>query len=247
MRCAATSHDGGSSGAASPTGPSSLVILLVPRTNGPATGRARSGRLDRIAGMETPVDTAGLVGAARSGDRAALEALFLAFYPRVIRIAEVRLGTRLRRSLEPADIAQSVFGRALRGLPRFEDRGPGSFGAWLEAIVESTIREKARLLAAGKRGANERPDSPLTGAEPAASSRNPSRLAEREEDVVRLHRAMQTLTEHERRMVEVRMFLGLHGRAAAEAMGVSQAAARQTYSRAMEKLGRFLTAGRQRA
>ena len=206
----------------------------------PPIGRSGGYGYHPAADMETPIDVAELIGAAKAGDRAALETLFAAFYARVIRVAEVRLGRRLRQVLEPADIAQSVFGRALRGLPRYDDRGPGSFGTWLEAIVETTIREKARLLAAEKRGACKTEESPLTGAEQAASTRSPSRLAEKEEDVARLHEAMKTLTNHERRTVEVRAFLGLHGSAAAEALGVSEAAARQTYSRAMEKMGRFL-------
>src|SRR5262245_44866260 len=103
--------------------------------------------------MDLVDGTAALVASAQAGDREAGGRLFLAFYPGVLRVASVRLGTRLRPFVDAGDIAQSVFGRAYRGLPRFEDRGPGSFPAWLEEIVERTIREKARWLAAEKRGA----------------------------------------------------------------------------------------------
>jgi RNA polymerase sigma-70 factor (ECF subfamily) len=190
--------------------------------------------------MEPADGTAALVRAAKSGDREAMETLFLAFYPRVLRVAAVRLGKRMRPLLDASDVAQSVFGRAYRGLPRFEDRGPGSFGAWLEEIVERTIREKVRWFAAEKRGAGRRPPAPLSGSGPASSSRSPSKAAEKEEEIERLYEAMRVLTAHERRIVETRLLLGLKGAEAAEALGMSEAAVRQTYARAMEKMGRHM-------
>src|SRR5262249_49472063 len=158
------------------------------------------------------------------GDPAALERLFVAFYPRILKIAEVRLGRRLTTLFDPADIAQSVFGRALRSLPRYEDRGPGSFGAWLEAIVNSTIREKARWVDAGKRSSHSEDTLPAEEL-PANSTQGPSGLASRREEVESLHLAMKSLTDHERRTVEVRMFLSLKGAEAAEVLGVSEEAA----------------------
>jgi RNA polymerase sigma-70 factor (ECF subfamily) len=192
--------------------------------------------------VENPRSTAGLLRAAQAGDREAAQALFVAFYPRVLRIAEIRLGRRLRRLFDAADIAQSVFGRAYRSLPGFKDEGPGSFLSWLDAIVEHTVRDKARWFEADRRGGSRREVGPLTGKESAPSSASPSRLAERAETIERFHRAMKTLTPRERATVEVRKFLGLRGAEAAHALGVSEESMRQNYARAVEKLGRVLRA-----
>ncbi|MCI0586024.1 MAG: sigma-70 family RNA polymerase sigma factor [Planctomycetes bacterium] len=191
--------------------------------------------------MGKPDRTAALIAAARTGDRAATEDLFLAFYPRVLKVAQVRIGSRLRNLFEPADIAQSVFGRAYQGLPRFVDRGPGSFAAWLDDILDCTIRDKARWLGARRRdgGAMTR----LPAAMPGATSASPSRRAAEGEQLERLHRAMEGLSERERRAVELRMFLDLPWSEVAQALGASDEAARKTCSRAIEKVGRAIGGG----
>jgi RNA polymerase sigma-70 factor (ECF subfamily) len=191
--------------------------------------------------MGSQRETAGLLASAKSGDRAALEALFARYYPRVLRIAEVRLGKRLRRLFEPTDIAQSVFGKAHRDLPRFVDRGPGSFGGWLEEIVECTIRGKARWLDAARR--KESPPQARARHDAGASSQTPSRLVSKKEDVEKLHDAMETLGERDRRAVEMRMFLGLRWSEVGGTLGLSEEAARKVYERALEKIGRSLSGG----
>jgi RNA polymerase sigma factor (sigma-70 family) len=185
--------------------------------------------------------TAQLLAAAQAGDREALEALCVSFYPRVLRIAEVRLGRHLRRVYEPTDIAQSVFGRAYRALPRFIDRGPGSFGGWLEEIVGKTILEKARWLAAARR----REGPPESGArpegDPGRNSRTPSQLVAMREDVERLHEAMRKLDQRDRRAVELRQFLGLPWSEVGGALGTTEEAARKICGRALERIGRALS------
>jgi len=182
--------------------------------------------------------TARLLAAAQAGDREALEALCVFYYPRVLRIAEVRLGRHLRRVYEPTDIAQSVFGRAYRALPRFIDRGPGSFGAWLEEIVGKTILEKARWLGAARR----REGPPESVARPeAGSGRTPSQLVAMKEDVERLHEAMRQLDRRDQRAVELRQFLGLPWSEVGGALGTTEEAARKICGRALERIGRALS------
>ncbi|MCI0589711.1 MAG: RNA polymerase sigma factor [Planctomycetes bacterium] len=190
--------------------------------------------------MDARRSSAGLVAAAQAGDRGALESLFDAYYPRVLRVAEVRLGKRLRRLFDPHDIAQSVFGEAYRRLPRFVDRGPGSFGGWLEEIVECTIRAKARWIGAARRNQGARESGPRLEARPGASSRTPSRIAAKEEEVERLRGAMESLGERDRRAVELRMYLGLGWSEVGSVLGLSDEAARKVVERAVEKVGRVL-------
>jgi RNA polymerase sigma-70 factor (ECF subfamily) len=187
--------------------------------------------------MEASQSTTALVASAKQGDRGAAEELFRSVYPRVLKIVEVRLGQRLRQVHDPADIAQSVFGRAYRRLPRFENRGAGSFAAWLESIIECTIRDKARWLDAAKRPAGRKAGTRILRDRAAPSGASPSRAAESREEVERLHDLMRTLTDRERKVIELRLFLGLRGREVSEAIGVAHEAAKKIYARAIEKLG----------
>jgi RNA polymerase sigma-70 factor (ECF subfamily) len=180
--------------------------------------------------------TMALISAAKGQDRDAAERLFRSIYPRVLRIVEVRLGRRLRRHFEPDDIAQSVFGRAYRKIPRFEDRGPGSFVAWLDEIIECTIRDKARWLAAAKRSDGSSGGSRVAKSRAAPSSTDPVQVAQKGEQLAELRQAMQGLTERERKVIELRLFVGLRGTEVSDAMGITHELARKLYSRALKKV-----------
>jgi RNA polymerase sigma-70 factor (ECF subfamily) len=193
--------------------------------------------------MSSPRETAELIAAAQAGDREALESLFDHYYPRVLRVAELRLGERLRRLFDPTDIAQSVFGQAYRRLPRFTDRGPGSFGGWLETIVECTIRSKARFLNAARRLDHPPASAPDLDARAASSTGTPSRIAAKRENLERLREALERLGPEERRVVELRMFLGLKWSEVGSTVELSAEAARKVYERAVERVGRTLAGG----
>src|SRR5262249_17397953 len=75
------------------------------------------------------------------------------YYPIAIRIAELRLGRRLRGNVEAEDIAQSALVDVFRGLDHFDAaRSDGAFRHWLATIVENNIREHFRPARALKRG-----------------------------------------------------------------------------------------------
>jgi RNA polymerase sigma-70 factor (ECF subfamily) len=79
-----------------------------------------------------------LIAAAQAGDAAAFEAIFTAYYPRIVRYCY-----RLVGDLDTAqDLAQDTFIRAYRALPRTQ---PGlNIRSWLLTIATNTTRTALR-------------------------------------------------------------------------------------------------------
>jgi RNA polymerase sigma-70 factor (ECF subfamily) len=93
--------------------------------------------------LSGPHDEA-LLRRAREGDESAFQELYERHAARLkARIAR-RLRGGLRRKVDESDVLQDAYVVALRRLATFEDRGEGSFGAWLAQIVENRVRETVR-------------------------------------------------------------------------------------------------------
>src|SRR5262245_59971238 len=98
---------------------------------------------------ETP--TIELVRRAQAGERAAGEELFVRYRERVLVIARVRLGAKLRGTLESNDILQEALLEAVRGLERFQMDDESSLIRWLARLVEHRITARASYQTAAKR------------------------------------------------------------------------------------------------
>jgi DNA-directed RNA polymerase specialized sigma24 family protein len=81
---------------------------------------------------------------ARQGDERAFEALFERYMARIRRGIARALPGAVHRKISISDVVQEARIVAMRRLGDFEDRGPGSFGAWLSKIVEVKIHEAVR-------------------------------------------------------------------------------------------------------
>ena len=77
-------------------------------------------------------------------DPEAFARIFQRFSPPLRLMINARLGRKLRRRVAAEDVIQLVFLEAFRGLSRFEDRGPGSFYAWLCYLARQRIIDAAR-------------------------------------------------------------------------------------------------------
>jgi RNA polymerase sigma-70 factor, ECF subfamily len=86
-----------------------------------------------------PHPTAGLVRAARAGDRQA----FAALYARYCRLVHGLLLAQAPPG-EARDLVQDVFLRALEKLPLLRD--PTAFGGWVSMIARNTARTRYRAL-----------------------------------------------------------------------------------------------------
>ncbi len=131
------------------------------------------------------------------GEEKAFELLVEKYYPRIDRLAQQVVGTPMTAE----DIAQEVFLRAYRALPRF--RGESSLYSWLYRITINLCLNHLR----------RQPDVPLAREDPAlplrASRSDPSSLLEERERDRFVRRAIDSLPAHYRIVVVLRDIEGL--------------------------------------
>jgi RNA polymerase sigma-70 factor, ECF subfamily len=173
--------------------------------------------------------------AARRRDPAALGAFFDLYFDHVHSFAARVLGNRAAAE----DMAQEVFLKIHRSIDRLDPtRDPWP---WLATIVQNACRDRWRSGADrmarrsdsidGDRAAAERLVAGGEGPEAHASARERERL---------VRDAIAMLPEAQKEMVLLFDYAGLSHVEVAEALGISHAAARKRYSRALEELGRIL-------
>jgi RNA polymerase sigma-70 factor (ECF subfamily) len=165
---------------------------------------------------------------AKAGDRAAFDAVVAAERRRLEAFVRQRLGSRLRAATEVEDILQETCLRAYRALDRFEWRGPDSVFGWLGSIAEFFIRDLAR---AGGRN----PLSGLRGDVPGSGA-SPSKALRRGERFERLKKALESLAEDHRAVIQLARLDGLSTTEIARRLGRSPGAVRHLLLRALEKL-----------
>lgn len=193
---------------------------------------------------EPPDDEASreLVARIQAGDRAAGDELYRRYRDELLFAIRARLGGRLRGVLQSEDVLQSVALEALRGLPRFEHRGPGSLRGWLQRILVNKVSDLADRWNAQKRdGGRERGESALAEV-PERAGPEP---AYHDERYLRLERALALLPADQREVLILRRVEGLTSREAAERLACSDAAGRQLYSRGLARLALHMGAERQ--
>jgi RNA polymerase sigma factor (sigma-70 family) len=97
-------------------------------------------------------DTSWLVAQAQTGDRGAREAVLARYRSKIEVLVERRFSGLLERLFEADDVIQETLLRLHNGLDGFEDRGRGSFAAWVRICVDSTIADLIRRATAERRG-----------------------------------------------------------------------------------------------
>lgn len=182
--------------------------------------------MDRMEGN----DAADLAHA-RSGDGRAFQALVERHSRAVFRLA-----FRMTRNEQDAeDVVQETFLKAFRRLDQFEDRA--GFGSWLHRIAANCAYDALRA-----RGRRERHQAaPGSGEEDmmeAVPSGDPAqdRLLFSDQVKRRVASAMTRLSERERAAFVLRHFEQMTTREIAGALGLDEAAAKQSVFRAVRKL-----------
>jgi RNA polymerase sigma-70 factor (ECF subfamily) len=188
-----------------------------------------------------------LVLKAQDGDQAALNRLIERYYERVRRVVRVRLGPRLRESLDSGDILQETFLAAVRSFQNFEMRDEASLIHWLARLAERQIIAAADYHGAKKRDAarnismtSSRGSGSITIAFPDDSTAPLEKIAAREESA-KVERCLDELPDEYRELIVLRNYAGASWEVVAEETDrPSAAAARMMYSRAMLELGKLL-------
>lgn len=188
------------------------------------------------------VDTA-LLAQAKRGDQRAFEVLFDRYVALVRRGIARDLPGAVRRKISISDVIQEARIVALRRLAAFEDRGPGSFGAWLNRIVEVKVHEAVRKF----KGPAKRDVAREVEDRTASRARNlpgreptPSEVLMRKEDQAAARRALAALPDDYRQILLLTRGQGLTIREAAVRMGRSLEAAKKLSARALAKFGEIL-------
>ena len=180
-----------------------------------------------------------LVQRAREGDAEAQTLLYRRHAGALSKRAKRGLPRSVRRKVAASDVLQEAYLTGFARLDRFEDRGPGSFLAWISGIVDHKAREAVRMhVAAAKRSVwrevtrSER--SPTC--DHVGSVASPSQEAVAREAESQLGRAMDRLPKDHRAVLRWVYEDGLTLEEAARRLGRSRDAVRVLYGRALGRL-----------
>lgn len=140
------------------------------------------------------------------GDQPAFEELYRRYVRSVLGIALRRLGDRGRAE----DATQDTFASVWRAASRY-DPSRGQAASWLYAVARNAIVDTLR-----------RRTDPTVADPPdvAAGDAGPPEVAEREWLTWRVHRALETLPDHERSLVELAYWSGMTQSEIAEYLGL---------------------------
>lgn len=188
-----------------------------------------------------------LVRRARDGDEEAFRKLFDRHADRVRGRIRGRLSPAVQRKVSLADVLQDAYLVAFQRIAEFEDRGDGSFGAWLAQIAENRARKVVeRFAGTAKRHVGRevsrggRPDTHhFQGRGPS-----PSQLAMAGELREAAARALRKLPEDYREVLRLVQEEDLSFEDAAERMDRSKDAVRMLYGRALDRFAELLEAER---
>ncbi len=190
-------------------------------TQGRSPGQAPPAAVVRAS---PDADDSALLRRARSGDERALDELCRRNWKPVYR-SFARL---TRYPAEAEDLTQEVFLRALRSLPRFEDRGL-PFTAYLLQIARNLARDRWRAGAARLVMTAEVPDRAGSGPDPESLAVDGTRREA-------LLSALDRLTPDHRAVLRLRILEGRTTREVAALTHRSQPAVRQLQVRALAAL-----------
>lgn len=188
-------------------------------------------RADAETARDAPASS-DLLARARRGDRSAAGALFGRVFPWLRRRSRGRLPRWARGAADTSDVVQDVVLHTLRRIAGFESTSGAAFRAYLLRAVDHRIRDEMRRV--GRRGTSAELDAETL---PAADMPSPLQQAIDAEAWGRYVRALERLTDRERRLIVGRGELGysfaqlalLDDRASAEA-------ARKALRRALVRL-----------
>lgn len=196
----------------------------------------------------TPPSDEKLVADAVAGSKEALTDLLKLYGPRIREGLTGSIPRKWQSVLSAEDVMQQAYVDAFRAIGQFVPRQDGSFSGWLATLAKRNLVDALRGLEADKRGGNRQrvgaggEDENVLDLYEMLSGTNstPSRHAARDEAKGFLHRAMQTLPENYRKIVQM---YDIEGRSIEEVSAELNKSAGAVYmlrSRAHRRLGEIL-------
>ena len=194
-------------------------------------------------------DTASLVTDASRGDDRAIERLLQRYLPELQGFVRLRAGAALRDREDVADIAQSVCREVLQDVGRVTYDSEAAFKHWLYTAALRVIRNRAKFWRREKRDVDrERRAGSQAGAIADHDDllrcyrgvATPSMRLQSVEEIRRIERAFDRLTEDHREVITLSRMLGLSHAEVAERMGRTEQATRALLHRALGTLALLL-------
>jgi RNA polymerase sigma-70 factor (ECF subfamily) len=194
-----------------------------------------------------------LISSIRLGNRDAFALLFSHFKPRLWRFVNLRLHPQLRGRIDPEDVLQECWLRAVNRIDYFPDSvSPAGF-IWFRMVLTQTLIDlQRRHLGADKRSAgrelslqrgwNSSETSASMAIQLSAKLTSPSCALAREELTQQLGTALQGLDEMDREILTLRHFEELTNAEAAMSLNLSEQTASKRYVRALRRLKGILEA-----
>ena len=187
-------------------------------------------------------ETNEVVRGIRAGDEQRFTELYERVAPALFAWVHLRLGPAARRQLDPEDVVQEIWLRALRAFPSF-DPERGRFRGWIFQITKYELLDTFRGLAVETRaGAMRAPEFTAGGGAASQLSQVPdqvtafTRRIARDEELQKLLVHVAELPEEEHALV---VHCGLEGRPASEVavlLGLTHEATRKRWLRLREQL-----------
>jgi RNA polymerase sigma-70 factor, ECF subfamily len=199
----------------------------------------------------SPQDDA-LIQRVRNHDSQALAEFLVARRPQLMAFIDRRLGTALRRKIEPDDLYQEVSAEAVRSLAEIDltDRDPFS---WLCQVAERRIIDAhRRFFGSQKRDAGREVSLNAPAAGGTSSSRpglinmlvasmtSASQAFSRDQKQLRMLTALEQLPPENREALRLRYLENMPSKQIAEKLGKTDGAIRVMLTRSLAKLQQIL-------
>lgn len=173
--------------------------------------------------MSEPGEVTRLLGAVRDGDREALDALLPHVYDELRAVARAQLRHAGHDpALQPTVVVHEAYMKLARS-----STIPASDRSHFLAIAATAMRQilvdHARAMLSHKRGGGWKQTMLTAGSQTYEL---------KPEDLIALDRALETLDERQRRIVECRYFAGMEETEIADALGISDRTVRREWVRA---------------
>lgn len=184
----------------------------------------------------------------REPSPASVGALLEDFRPRLQRMLKLRVDSRLRRRIDPADVLQETFAEVVARLDEYLVSRPMPFFLWVRLIAAQKVAQlHQHHLGAARRDAGR---EVTPGAFPAASTvslahafapgPSPSESAARGEILARVRAALERLDPVEREVLALRYFERLSTEETAFVLGLTASGVGKRQLRALGHLKREL-------
>lgn len=164
-------------------------------------------------------------------------------------LARLQLPPRLAPKLDASDLVQQTLVQAYRALPGFRGRSEGEMAAWLRQILARNLAHAARDQGRQKRDAGREislaaavdQSSARLEAWLAADQSSPSEKAERNDQLLHLAAALETLPDQQREAIELHYWQGWTLAQIAEQQGRTPASVAGLVHRGLAKLRQGLS------